>query len=224
MAGGCGSAAGLAMRRSPSFNGAGDCSATGAASGSPSGCAWIASRSPLSRRLQRGVLEVLDRHVAEHAFLDGARDVGIAGIEPRQGVAQRHRHRFADRHRHREGRGFDGAERRSDVVATPLLNRQRALRDERGEILMPDHCRHQASRYDAEAEGRPRGTLRPVTRHTHLHAHATTHATLQDTTRYDAFSDRHGAPLRRKCDIFSNDLINLAIALIGRAALAERGK
>jgi hypothetical protein len=56
-------------------------------------------------------------------------------------------------------------------------------------------------------------------------------------TRYDAFSDRHRAPLRRKCDIFSNDLINLAIALIGRAgsacagraaatsaALAERGK
>jgi hypothetical protein len=57
------------------------------------------------------------------------------------------------------------------------------------------------------------------------------------TTRYDAFSDRHGAPWRHKCDIFSNDPINLAIALIGRAgsvcagrtaavnaALVERGK
>jgi hypothetical protein len=30
--------------------------------------------------------------------------------------------------------------------------------------------------------------------------------------------------LRRKCDIFSNDLINLAIALIGRAGSLRAGR
>ena len=69
-------------------------------------------------------------------------------------------------------------------MTVPVLNNHRAARDERGKVLMADRRRHQigrqTDRYDAEAEGNPRGTLRPVTRHTHLHAHANTHATLQE--------------------------------------------
>ena len=75
--------------------------------------------------------EFLDRHVAEHAFPDGTRDIGIAGIEAGQRIAQLCRHRFADRNRHREGRRFDGAERGSDDVAVPVLDRHGPQRDQR---------------------------------------------------------------------------------------------
>ena len=84
-----------------------------------------------------------------------------ARVEVDQLITGRLRHRRPDRTAIAERCGFDGAERRRDHALAPALGHARLPREQRGEILISDRCRHQRGTERAEPEARRAKAARP---------------------------------------------------------------